>query len=124
VDEERDENKRGNLGPHAVLRTSYCIHQEVLMSEERVILVTGSSSGLGAALVEHFAGRGFGVVINYIVEEEAQSLYDRLAQTTDASKLMKYKANVAERGQVKAMFDAVIDKFGRVDILVNCDKYK
>jgi NAD(P)-dependent dehydrogenase (short-subunit alcohol dehydrogenase family) len=90
------------------------------MSEERVILVTGSSSGLGAALVEHFAKKGFGVVINTIIEEEAQSLYDRLATTTDKSKIMKYQADVANRGQAKAMFDAVIEKFGRLDILINC----
>jgi NAD(P)-dependent dehydrogenase (short-subunit alcohol dehydrogenase family) len=32
---------------------------------------------------------------------------------------MKYKANVADREQVKAMFDEVIEKFGRIDILVN-----
>ena len=40
--------------------------------EERVILVTGSSSGLGAALIENFARKGFGVVINYIIDEQAE----------------------------------------------------
>ncbi len=87
--------------------------------EERVILVTGSSSGLGAALIENFAKKGFGVVINYIIEDQAQQFYDKLAKEINESKLMKYKANVADREQVKAMFDAVIEKFGRIDILVN-----
>jgi NAD(P)-dependent dehydrogenase (short-subunit alcohol dehydrogenase family) len=88
-------------------------------SEERVILITGSSSGLGAALIENFAKKGFGVVINYIIEDQAQAFYDKLAKEIDESKLMKYKANVADRQQVKAMFDEVIEKFGRIDILVN-----
>ena len=88
-------------------------------NEERVVLVTGSSSGLGAALIEDFASRGFGVVINYIIEEQAEALYGKLAETIDEKKIMKYKADVANREQVKAMFDAVIDQFGRIDVLVN-----
>ena len=87
--------------------------------EERVILITGSSSGLGAALIENFLKKGFGAVINYIIEEQAQELYDKLTKEIDGAKLMKYKANVANREQVKGMFDAVIEKFGRIDILVN-----
>jgi len=89
------------------------------MSEERVMVVTGSSSGLGAAMIKDFAARGFGVCINYIIEEDAQAVYDEILEVTDESKVMKYKANVADRDEVRAMFDAVIDKFGRVDILVN-----
>ena len=90
-----------------------------MSNEERVILITGSSSGLGAALIENFARKGFGAVINYIIEDQAQELYDRLAKDVEPSKLMKYKADVADRGQVKAMFDAILEQFGRIDILVN-----
>ncbi len=90
-----------------------------MSNEERVILITGSSSGLGAALIENFARKGFGAVINYIIEDQAQSLYDRLAKDVEPSKLMKYKADVADREQVKAMFDAILEQFGRIDILVN-----
>ncbi len=90
-----------------------------MSNEERVILITGSSSGLGAALIENFARKGFGAVINYIIEDQAQELYDRLAKDVEPSKLMKYKADVADREQVKAMFDAILEQFGRIDILVN-----
>lgn len=89
------------------------------MSEDRVIVVTGSSSGLGAALIKDFAARGFGVCINYVVEEDALAVYKEVLEVTDESKAMMHKANVADRDEVRAMFDAVIDKFGRVDILVN-----
>ena len=89
------------------------------MSEDRVMVVTGSSSGLGAAMIKEFAARGFGVCINYVIEEDAQAVYDEILEIADESKVMMYKADVAHREQVKAMFDAIIDKFGRVDILVN-----
>jgi NAD(P)-dependent dehydrogenase (short-subunit alcohol dehydrogenase family) len=42
------------------------------MSEDRVIVLTGSSSGLGAALLKHFAKKGFGVVMNYVVDSAAR----------------------------------------------------
>ena len=89
------------------------------MSEDRVIVITGSSSGLGAAMIKDFAARGFGVCINYIIEDAAQTTYNEVVEIADESKAMMFKANVADRDEVRAMFDAVIDKFGRVDILVN-----
>lgn len=89
------------------------------MNEERVIVVTGSSSGLGASLISYYASRGFGVVINYTKEAKAAPLYNELVDHYGKSKVLKCKANVANRSEVKAMFDAVIDHFGRVDILIN-----
>lgn len=89
------------------------------MSEDRVVVITGSSSGLGAAMIEDFAARGFGVCLNYIIEEDAQAVYEEILGVTDESKAMMHKADAADREEVRAMFDAVIDKFGRVDILVN-----
>ena len=89
------------------------------MSEDRVVVITGSSSGLGAAMIKDFAARGFGVCINYIVEGDVEAVYNEVLEVTDESKAMMHQANVADREEVRAMFDAVIDKFGRVDILVN-----
>lgn len=90
------------------------------MNEDRVILITGSSSGLGACLIRHFSKKGFGVVINYVVDKEAEVLHKEIAANVGEEKVMKFKANVSSREQVKAMFDATIEKFGRIDILINC----
>ena len=90
------------------------------MSEERVLLITGSSSGLGACLIRHFSKKGFGVVINYVIDADAEVLEKEIIQSVGSKKVMKYKANVSEREEVRAMFDATIEKFGRVDILINC----
>ena len=90
------------------------------MREDRVILITGSSSGLGSELIRNFAKKGFGVVINYIVEDEAEALYQQIVKDVGETKVMKYKANVADRKQVRSMFDTVVEKLGHVDILINC----
>ena len=89
------------------------------MSEERVVVITGGASGLGAALALDFAARGFGVCINYVTAEKAQVVYEQAAQVADESRLMLYEADVADRAGVRAMFDAVVERFGRVDMLVN-----
>jgi NAD(P)-dependent dehydrogenase (short-subunit alcohol dehydrogenase family) len=87
-------------------------------AEDCVAVVTGGSSGLGAAIVAHLARRGFGVCLNYRSEEKAQRLLDRLAPE-NAARVLPFEADVADRDQVRKMFDAVIDRFGRVDVLAN-----
>lgn len=90
------------------------------MAENRVVLVTGAATGLGAQIVRSFASRGFGVVINHLFDAEAESLADELAREQAAGKVMTCQADVANRDQVRSMFEATIGHFGRVDILVNC----
>jgi len=89
------------------------------MSEDRVIVITGGSSGLGACIAKNFARKGFGVCINYIIDADAEATYAELVELSDESKIMKYKADVADREQIHGMFDAIIEKFDRVDILLN-----
>ena len=81
------------------------------MSEERVMVLTGSATGLGAEVAEHFALQGFRVVINYINEVSGQQTFDRIADQTSDQQVMKYRADVANREQVRGMFDAVIETF-------------
>ena len=90
------------------------------MPEGQVILVTGSSRGIGATLVANFARAGHRAVLNYAhSEEEADSLFTSVAKEVGVDRVMKVKADVARRDEVKAMFDRVLEKFGRVDALVN-----
>ena len=88
---------------------------------EKVVVITGGSSGLGAALAAHFAGKGLGVCVNYISESRGERAESELLAVAPAgsSAVIKCKADVADRNQVRAMFDAVIEKFGRVDMLIN-----
>lgn len=90
------------------------------MSEDRVVLVTGSATGLGAELIRSFAAKGFCVAINYFLDGEADALCQEVVDTYGQDKVMKYQADVADRASVIAMYGKIIEKFGRVDILINC----
>ncbi len=87
-------------------------------AEERVAVVTGGASGLGAGIVKHLAAREFGVCLNYLTEDKALRV-ERDIHDAGPARLLKYRADVRQRDQVRAMFDAVIDRFGRVDVLIN-----
>ncbi len=90
------------------------------MAEQRVILITGSSRGIGAGLAEHFAGKGLKVVINHSKsDEEAGRLHRRIAGTVDPGSVMLVKADVSKRADVRSMFDRIVASYGSVDVLVN-----
>jgi len=90
------------------------------MEKPQVILVTGSSKGIGAGLVANFARKGHSVVINYLRSgEEAEKLYHEILDTAGQNSVMLMKADVSKRAEVKDMFDKVVANFGRVDVLIN-----
>lgn len=89
------------------------------MSEERVMVLTGASSGLGEAAAKHFARKGYRVVLSYIIDDDAERVNREIATEVGDNKVIKCKADVANREQVRAMFDVTIEVFGRVDILIN-----
>ena len=85
--------------------------------EGQSALVTGSSTGLGAACALGLAARGARVAINYrSSEEEAEEVASRVREAGGEATVVR--ADVSEEDEVKAMFDAVDDAFGRLDILV------
>lgn len=90
------------------------------MTDKQVVLITGSATGLGAVLIRSFAEHGYNVVINYLKEGEGDSLRDEIANEFGEDSVLACQANVADREAVKSMFDATIDKFGQVDVLINC----
>jgi len=87
--------------------------------ERRVALVTGGSRGIGRAIVLALARRGLTVVVNYRRDQAAaESL---LAELTEAGhRATLARADVSERGEVKAMFKAIRREHGRLDVLINC----
>jgi len=90
------------------------------MEEPKVILVTGSSRGIGAGLVPNFAKKDFKVVINYSKsEEKANKLYQEILNITGQNGVMLIKADVSKRTEVKDMFDKIVTNFGKVDALIN-----
>lgn len=87
--------------------------------ERKVVLVTGSSRGLGKAIVTDFANKGYNVVINYRKEDsEAKSLKEELERVYNINALT-IKADVSNENEVKNMVELIIKEFGKIDVLVN-----
>lgn len=82
--------------------------------EGKVALITGGAAGIGKATAERFLEEGAQVVICDVQEEAGQAAVQELG-----SKLSFYKVNVADRDAVQAWVDDVVERFKRIDVLVN-----
>ncbi|MBZ5622099.1 MAG: SDR family oxidoreductase [Acidobacteriia bacterium] len=82
---------------------------------DKVAVVTGAGHGIGRAIVERFAEEGARVVVNDVDPARA----NQVAQAIPGSERIAVAADVSSKAQVDAMFDAVLARFGTVDVLVN-----
>jgi len=86
--------------------------------ENRVALVTGSSSGIGQAIAEKLAHQGANIVINYVGHREGAE--ETLKQVeTDGAQGVIVNADISKLADVQALIDHGWEAFGSVDILVN-----
>jgi glucose 1-dehydrogenase len=82
------------------------------------VLVTGASSGIGAAVAARFAQESAAVAINYRSSAERADAEHVLATIAPGSHML-VEADVSVESDVRGMFEAVTDHFGRLDILIN-----
>ncbi|MDI6745323.1 MAG: 3-oxoacyl-ACP reductase FabG [Thermodesulfovibrionales bacterium] len=88
------------------------------MADKKVVLVTGGSKGIGRAIADIFASNGDAVVINYNKShDEAEELRKSLSLINNAVSIEQ--ADISDYGQVKGMTGRIIEKYGRIDVLVN-----
>ena len=81
----------------------------------KCVLVTGSSRGIGREMVRQFHLQGSKVALNYCKsEKEAKQLKDELA-----SRIEIFRADVSKQDIADHLVKKVIDKFGKIDVLVN-----
>ncbi|MFJ7955986.1 SDR family NAD(P)-dependent oxidoreductase [Streptomyces sp. NPDC096319] len=85
------------------------------MSEQRVALVTGSSSGIGAAVARRLAGAGYRVVVN-----SARSVEAGEALAAELPDAVYVRADVSDEAQATGLVAAAVEAYGRLDLLVNC----
>ena len=87
-------------------------------SDKRVALITGSSSGIGRAEAIAIARAGYNVVINYSRSEtEAQKTVAECEKA--GAEALLVRCDVADEASVIAMFEAIRQRFGRLDVLCN-----
>ncbi|MBS1476596.1 MAG: SDR family oxidoreductase [Acholeplasmatales bacterium] len=84
----------------------------------KVVLVTGSAKGIGAAIIEELAASGYDCVINYNTSKaEAFTLNERISKLGIRSLVIK--CDVSKEEEVNQMFDTIERELGGVDILIN-----
>ena len=85
----------------------------------KVVLVTGSSRGLGAAMIQAFGDRGAQCVVNFISDPEGENKADADDVAARLKDPLVVECDVTKPDQVEAMMKQIADKLGGLDILVN-----
>lgn len=87
---------------------------------KKTVLITGGARGLGCAIVKEFAGfkNEFNICINY---NESQAQANKLKNSLEKEGVSCFaiKADISNENDVKNMVNAIKNKFGRIDILIN-----
>ena len=81
---------------------------------EKIVLVTGTSRGIGREIAKELAQKGYQVIANYNKSREEA---EKLQQENENIEI--YKADVSKREEVSKMVQDVIKKYGKIDILIN-----
>lgn len=88
------------------------------MEEKKVVFVTGASRGIGKEVALKFAEKGYDVVINYVSDKtDVEALKKEFAEKGADSLILK--ADVSKEEDVKDVVEKAIEKFGKIDVLVN-----
>ena len=86
--------------------------------QDKVAIVTGSSRGIGAEIARALARAGAKVIVNYAVNQKAAEAV--CAEITQAGgEALAVKADVSNSAEMRKLFDAAVDRFKCVNILVN-----
>jgi 3-hydroxybutyrate dehydrogenase len=84
----------------------------------KAAIVTGSTSGIGLGIARAFAAAGMDVMLNGLGATDADDIRSDIEREF-AVKTAYSGADMSKPDQINAMFDATVDRFGKVDILVN-----
>lgn len=83
----------------------------------KVVLITGASTGLGAETARYLASRGARVAVAARRKDKLDDVVASIAATNGEARA--YQLDVVDKDQVKAVVDAVVADFGRLDVLIN-----
>lgn len=94
------------------------ILESLFSLQGRVALVTGAAGGIGRILSEGMAGAGAAVALADVRQNENEALATALC--CEGRQAEAFAVDVAQRASIRSLVDAVMGRFGRIDILVNC----
>jgi len=83
----------------------------------KTVVITGGSSGMGAAAARHLAGQGANVVVAARRVEKLDALVTEIVEA--GGRALAVAADVTHRVDIQNLVDAAVKTFGRIDVLVN-----
>lgn len=87
--------------------------------KDKVTIITGGSRGIGYATAEKFLQEGAVVIITASTEENARKATEKLKASYPGSTVDGIAPNLSDLESVRAAFAGVIQKYGRIDVLIN-----
>ncbi len=85
--------------------------------KDKVVIITGASSGIGEALARNYASQNANVVLAARSIEKLETLKKEIA--TDSNKILIVKTDVSKEEDCKNLIEETIQKFGSIDTLIN-----
>src|SRR5437870_3761554 len=85
----------------------------------KVVLVTGSSRGIGAEMIKAFGQRGAKCIVNYFTDPQGQNKADAEAVAKELKEPLLIDCDVTKPEQVEAMMKQIQDRHGGLDVLIN-----
>ena len=89
-----------------------------MILKDRVAIITGGSRGMGRAIALRFAEEGCSSIIADVLDKDGERTVGEVKQK--GKDAIYVRCDVTDSNQVKAMVAKAIEKFGKVDIMVNC----
>ena len=84
---------------------------------DKVVVITGASSGIGERTARLLAGNGARVVLGARRKDRIDALVENI--TAEGGSALGFRTDVTKRGDVEALVEGTIDKHGRIDVIVN-----
>ena len=84
----------------------------------KTVLITGASRGIGREIAIKFASEGYNVVLNYNTSESKAKIIAKYIEKMGV-KCLLVKADVSVEAEVVDMVNIALNKFGKIDVLVN-----
>src|SRR3982750_1160396 len=85
--------------------------------KDKVVVITGASSGMGEAAAKHLSTLGATVVLGARRAERIEQLAKEIKE--NGGQALAIAVDVTQREQVKKLVDATVEQFGRVDVILN-----
>lgn len=86
----------------------------------KVAIVSGSSSGIGAAIVRELSSRGAHTVVNYPFPDLQAEADEVISSLQSPSSAITVEADMSQVESAQKLVDSAVNKWGRLDIIVNC----